>query len=330
VVTANNKLLNAMHKSYQPILPSHNRLLQKRWDNTYYDEHRSRVRSAKAMVDTKAPQTYVHMHLKLKKLQLEEERMSTIERDNRLLLEKMSQIIRTKGRVDNRNYYQYKSLNHEKRQRELLRVTKENQKILGRITVREPEYSQRRLERDWRKQEQLMDNIARYPKNWWKQVEKERKRKQRGQSGASTARGQQSGASTARSSTAASVRKSRETPLTEVERASSPLAPPNEKSRAVVAKSPDLDDGRSSVASGNRRDDDDNDDDEEVAQTTTAPSSDDDDDDDVSDEKTTTKEEASESEPPPRDYVIEAKTSPRGDASESKLSPRSDVVDKEE
>ena len=66
------------------------------------------LKSVKSMVDTKAPQTYVHMHLKLKKLQLEEERMSTIERDNRLLLEKMSQIIRTRGRVDNRNYYSYK------------------------------------------------------------------------------------------------------------------------------------------------------------------------------------------------------------------------------
>merc|ERR1712183_881485 len=50
------------------------------------------------------------MHLKLKKLQLEEERMSTIERDNRLLLEKMSQIIRTRGRVDNRNYYSLQKL----------------------------------------------------------------------------------------------------------------------------------------------------------------------------------------------------------------------------
>merc|ERR1712202_44221 len=96
------------------------------------------------------------MHLKLKKLQLEEERMSTIERDNRLLLEKMSQIIRTRGRVDNRNYYSYKSLNHEKRQRELARVTREHQK----------------LEADWKKHEQMMDNIARYPKNWWKLVEK--------------------------------------------------------------------------------------------------------------------------------------------------------------
>lgn len=187
-----------MHRSYQPILPSHNKLLQKRWDTTYYDEHRNRVRTIKPVVDTRAPQTYVHMHLKLKKLQLEEERMSTIERDNRLLLEKMSQIIRTRGRVDNRNYYQYKSLNHEKRQRELTRVTKENQKILGRITVREPEYSHTRLEREWRKQEQLMDNIARYPRNWWKQVELHRKRREKSRA--------ESGVSTARSSTTAGTK----------------------------------------------------------------------------------------------------------------------------
>jgi len=174
-----------MHRSYQPIQPTHNKLLQKRWDRTYYNEHINRLKSVKSMVDTKAPQTYVHMHLKLKKLQLEEERMSTIERDNRLLLEKMSQIIRTRGRVDNRNYYSYKSLNHEKRQRELARVTRENQKILQKITGKEAEYSHQKLEADWKKHEQMMDNIARYPKNWWKLVEKQRKYKMenRSQSG---------------------------------------------------------------------------------------------------------------------------------------------------
>merc|ERR1719457_184663 len=85
------------------------------------------------------------MHLKLKKLQIEEERMSTIERDNRLLLEKMSQIIRTRGRVDNKNYYNYKSLNYEKRQRELTRVTRENQKILQKITGKDAEYSHQKI-----------------------------------------------------------------------------------------------------------------------------------------------------------------------------------------
>ena len=39
----------------------------------------------------------------------------------------MSHIMRTKGRVDNKNDYEHKSLNKTKRQRELLRVTHENQ-----------------------------------------------------------------------------------------------------------------------------------------------------------------------------------------------------------
>lgn len=61
--------------------------------------------------------------------QVEEERLATIERDNRILLEKMSFVMRTQGRVDNRNDYVHKSLNKTKRQRELLRVTHENQVI---------------------------------------------------------------------------------------------------------------------------------------------------------------------------------------------------------
>jgi len=32
-----------MHKSYQPILPSTNKLLKKKWDEMYYNEHRRLV-----------------------------------------------------------------------------------------------------------------------------------------------------------------------------------------------------------------------------------------------------------------------------------------------
>jgi hypothetical protein len=32
-----------MHRSYNSILPTHNRLLQKKWDDTYYNEHRRKV-----------------------------------------------------------------------------------------------------------------------------------------------------------------------------------------------------------------------------------------------------------------------------------------------
>ncbi|XP_071085022.1 sperm axonemal maintenance protein CFAP97D1-like [Haliotis cracherodii] len=156
-----------MHRSYTTILPTSNKLLQQRWDSTYYNEHRRKVKDAAPMVDTKAPPTYMHLHLKLKKLQLEEERLATIERDNRILLEKMSYIMRTRGRVDNRNNYEYRSLNREKRQRELLRVTEENQSILRRISDRGAEYSADQLQRDWEANQRFMDSISRFPKDWW-------------------------------------------------------------------------------------------------------------------------------------------------------------------
>lgn len=159
-----------MHRAYQPITPANNKLLKKRWDMTRYDMHRKKVSSANAVLDNHPPKTYLHLHLKLKKMQIEEERLATVERDNRILLEKMSYIMRTKGRVDNTNDYGHKSLNKTKRQRELLRVTHENQAILKRITSKEPHLNHLNWEEDWRTNQQYMDNIAKYPKDWYKEI----------------------------------------------------------------------------------------------------------------------------------------------------------------
>ena len=116
-----------MHRAYQPITAANNKLLKKRWDQRSYDLHRSKVANSKSVIDNQPPDTYMHIHLKLKKLQVEEERLAVVERDNRILLEKMSWIMRTKGQVDNWNHYKQKSLNKCTRQRELLRVSHENQ-----------------------------------------------------------------------------------------------------------------------------------------------------------------------------------------------------------
>ncbi|XP_043927929.1 uncharacterized protein CFAP97D2 [Protopterus annectens] len=153
-----------MHRSYQPILPCGNKYLQQKWDKAYYDEHRKKVEAAKSVVDTTQPKQHGHLQLKLKKLKLEEERLSVIERENQLLLGKMSFIMRTTGRIDNRNNYESKSLNKEKRQQELLRVVKENHTILERITNCEPQYSVKKWQEDWNKAEEYMESITRYPR----------------------------------------------------------------------------------------------------------------------------------------------------------------------
>lgn len=157
-----------MHRTYRPILPTHSKLLQQRWDSAYYDEHRRRVASAGPTVDTRPPKTYMHLHLKLKRLQVEEERLAVIERDNRTLLTKMSIIMKTNGGVDNQNDCEYKSLNREKRLRELLRTTKENEEIMKRISTKKPLYDHTQWDRDWVRNQQHMDQISAYPKDWWK------------------------------------------------------------------------------------------------------------------------------------------------------------------
>ncbi|XP_065644761.1 uncharacterized protein CFAP97D2 isoform X2 [Hydra vulgaris] len=154
-----------MHRAYQPITPAHNKLLKKRWDMTKYDIHRKKVYLARPVIDNHPPKTYAHLQCKLKKMQIEEEHLATVQRDNMILYHKMSFIEKTKGSVDNRNEYEHKSLNQSKRQRELHRVNHENQAIIKRIVAKQPFYSHLDFEEDWRTNQQFMDNIAKYPRD---------------------------------------------------------------------------------------------------------------------------------------------------------------------
>lgn len=152
-----------MSRAYQPITPTNNKVLQQKWDKIIFDLHRHKVDSARPVIDNRPPETYLHMHLKIRKLQMEEERLAMIERDNRILLEKMSYIMRTKGSVDHLNEYVYKSLNKQFRQRELLRITHENQAILQRLLYKEPHYNHLKWHDQWLVNQRYMNNICKYP-----------------------------------------------------------------------------------------------------------------------------------------------------------------------
>uniref|UniRef100_A0A8C2KMZ9 Si:dkey-83m22.7 n=1 Tax=Cyprinus carpio TaxID=7962 RepID=A0A8C2KMZ9_CYPCA len=152
------------HQAYQPVLPCVNKYLQYRWDKNCYEMHRSKVKSAKPTINTTPPKTYNHLLVKLKKKQLEEERVSRIKRENHMLLDKMSHIMHTGGGVDCRNGYVKKSLGSEKRQLELLRITKDNQCLLQRLSTCRPRYSVQVWHEQWLDNLQLMETIGRYPR----------------------------------------------------------------------------------------------------------------------------------------------------------------------
>jgi hypothetical protein len=81
-------------------------LLEEKWDARAFTMHRQRVRAARSTVDTKQPQSYSHVRSQSKKRQEDDVRFAQIEKDNRKLLEHMTHIMRSKGRVDHYNNYQ--------------------------------------------------------------------------------------------------------------------------------------------------------------------------------------------------------------------------------
>ena len=106
---------------------------------------------------------------------MEEERLATVERDNRILLHKMSHVMRTKGTVDNHidNKYIHKSLNKIKRQRELEKIASENKAIHKRIAAQGTRYSRDVWLDEWRVNERYMANICTFPQFWYDRLAKE-------------------------------------------------------------------------------------------------------------------------------------------------------------
>ena len=156
-----------MHRAYQPVTPTNNIFLKQRWDQEVFKAHRKKVLAAKSVIDNYPPKTHMHLHIKLKKLQHEAERLATIERDNRILLEKMAYIMRTASSVDHRKHdYASKTLNKSKRQRELLRITHENLAILKRITTKAPHYNHKQWLVEWQMNQQYLMNVSKYPHPW--------------------------------------------------------------------------------------------------------------------------------------------------------------------
>uniref|UniRef100_A0A3Q1I8V4 Uncharacterized protein n=1 Tax=Anabas testudineus TaxID=64144 RepID=A0A3Q1I8V4_ANATE len=153
-----------MHRSYQPLKPVTNRYLQQRWDQNNYENHRRKVSFALPVVDTKGTRTPAHIQLKLKKLQLHDERLSVIDRDNRLLASRLAEIVGSKGLVDHQNQYHLRSLNADKRREELLLISHQNQAIYQRIVSRQSEYRRPLWLDDWERAERVRDGISKYPR----------------------------------------------------------------------------------------------------------------------------------------------------------------------
>lgn len=115
-------------------------------------------------VDTTVPCTAQLDHLRnnLKREQLLEERYHTIDRENKILLQKMSDIMRHPAHAP-RPRTGPPSLNRDARKCELMKITQQNHALLKRIQQAQPVYNHVAWEDSYRKSNMYLKNTAEYP-----------------------------------------------------------------------------------------------------------------------------------------------------------------------
>nr|CCA14215.1 conserved hypothetical protein [Albugo laibachii Nc14] len=141
--------------------------LNKHTDSKYYQKcqeiHRKKLLTIKSTINNSEPHRPVHFGRNLKKEQMKEERYAAIDRENRILLEKMEQIMQNEAAEAKSASVRFgHSLNKDLRKRQLHKITQENQAILARIQMQTPTYDHLQWEEDARQNQKYASSISEF------------------------------------------------------------------------------------------------------------------------------------------------------------------------
>jgi len=146
-------------------IPVGNKACADRVRQREHEMHKQRIKAMRPQTDTTSPQVMHLDHLRnnLKREQLLEDRYHEIDRENRILLQKMSDIMKHPSIGGDRGKSGPVSLNRDQRKTELMRITQENQSILKRIQRAQPVYNHVAWEDSHRKNFAYLKNTSEYP-----------------------------------------------------------------------------------------------------------------------------------------------------------------------
>jgi len=140
---------------------------QKQWRKDH-ESHRERLKCVQPSSDMAPPSTMGmnHFRTNLKRERLLEDRYMEIDRENQVLLKKMSEHMKKPNPYivkDDGKAAPSASLNRQTRKTDLIRITKENQRMLQAIQKTKPVYEAKKWEDNYRKSEVLLKNCCSYP-----------------------------------------------------------------------------------------------------------------------------------------------------------------------
>jgi len=149
-------------------IPIGNKICAKRRVQRDQELHREKIRQMKPQTDTSEPEVRRLNHIRnnLKREQMLEERYSEIDRENRILLQKMADVMRSTPDfvvAKPKTIGAPISLNKDYRRQELIRITHENQAILKRIQRAQPVYSHMEWQRAHKRNISYLKNACEYP-----------------------------------------------------------------------------------------------------------------------------------------------------------------------
>lgn len=114
--------------------PPPNVVLERRRISQEMSNHKKRLQNARPAIDTRSPPLYLHLHVKLKKLQIECDRRNEIHSENMRLLDRMNRIMeRNPPYEDSLRNRDRKSLNFQKSREEQHRIMQENHRLLQKL-----------------------------------------------------------------------------------------------------------------------------------------------------------------------------------------------------
>lgn len=147
-------------------IPVSNKLIEKKSHERSFEKHQRKLQEIKPLLPER-PETFSHLKRNKKKELLVEERFTEIERCNRLLLERLTNIMKKPSKMtpnsQQQPQYRVRSLNRDVRKRELVKITIENQEILKRIQNRKSQYSVQHWLEVHKKEQKYLKNISEYP-----------------------------------------------------------------------------------------------------------------------------------------------------------------------